>query len=313
MLAETLVVLDWAVLIQLVLFFPVFFCFQVLHRPVYAVSGTPPASPDDVRQRLASRSSRAIDEPDATRARAYADALKACAFYAAAVTAGEETSEGGAAAQAQAQVRLRDALQVFAVPLALTGGSGTAAALYQADALAEVAAAPTRHDVEVLRDLYIADLVAGGVAADEARRTEAEAAALAADELRICRRTVRSRAAVGHMLWGTAVKDRVAAAVALLVWSAWMFVTPVVWTKWRDYGRKPACDGFVKLYFVFQPFDPWESSFATFLLIFACGAVVVAVFTTCMHPPFPLSLRALLIMSSSRGRLATGEQPSGAR
>ena len=83
-MTETLVVLSWAILIELVLFYPIFFFFQVFLRTAYTVKESrSSATADEIRARLSLR--RAVTQLDAARARRYADVLKAFALHAAVV------------------------------------------------------------------------------------------------------------------------------------------------------------------------------------------------------------------------------------
>ena len=271
--AATLVVLDWAVLIHLILWFPVFFLLQVFHRAVYTVSETQLTAEqrEDAARHIRLRS--ALDDRDSARARAYADVLRAFALHAAALQMRSD--------YAAAQVRLRAAIEVFYTHWDGAGVHASAVVVgFHPEVLDDVAEAPTRQDVEAFRDLYIAALARSGRSLADARAYEAEVAALAAEDLQIHRRTLKPRRAVRYMVNATAVKDKVAAALALLVWSVWMYATPSVWTRWRDYGRKPACDGSVSLYFVFKPFNPYNDGFWKFLIVFASGSIPVAMVAT---------------------------------
>jgi hypothetical protein len=250
----------------MVLWFPVFFAFQVFHRAVFTVR---PAhehalAHEELEARLRTRAG--VEALDAARARAYADVLKAFALHAA-----EVQVEGDFAAS---QARLRAAIESFCAH------DQTAAATYHAEVLVEVCDAPTRADVEAFRDLYVSALMRARCSLADARRVEAEVAALAAEELAIRRRVMSARNAARYLVWATAVKDKIAAALALLVWSAWMFAVPNVWVRWRDFGRKPECDNYIKLYFVFRGYNPWEDRFGTFLIVFSCIMIPIAVVTT---------------------------------
>ncbi len=189
-----------------------------------------------------------------------------------------------------AQQRLRNAIEVLPLrwsetAVAVQGGrhhrtmeemhadGELTAVIFHPQVLAEVARAPTLQDVDAVRDLYIASLVKAGIAIEEARELEAAVAVLAADELNIGRHTLSARHAFQNFVYGTPVKDKVAAALALLVWSAWMYATPNLWSQWLDYGRKPVCDDYLKVYFVFKGFSPYDNGFKTFLIIFASGSI----------------------------------------
>lgn len=201
--AETLVVLDWAVLIQLVLFFPVFFFFQVFHKALYTVADKQhDDSLEIIQQRLVLR--RAVTELDASRARAYADVLKAFALHAA-----EIQIEGDYEAS---QARLRRAIEIFSLRWSehdAVGGSGRTmqemcaegeltAVIYHPELLTDVIEAPTRRDVEAFKDHYIAALVNAELSVQEARDLEAEVAALAAEELKIKRRAMKPKHAAKY-------------------------------------------------------------------------------------------------------------------
>ena len=260
-------------LLHLILWFPVFFLLQVFHRAVYTVSETQLTAEEREDAARHVRLGAALDDRDAARARAYADVLRAFALHAAALQTRSD--------YAAAQVRLRAAIEVFCTHWDGAGSHGGAVVVgFHPEVLDEVAEAPTRQDVEAFRDLYIAALARTGRSLADARAREAEVAALAAEDLEIHRRPLGPRRAVRYMVSATAIKDKIVAALALLVWSVWIYATPSVWTRWRDYGRKPACDGSVSLYFVFRPFNPYNDGFWRFLVIFASGSIPVAMVAT---------------------------------
>ncbi|KAK3938673.1 hypothetical protein QBC46DRAFT_160965 [Diplogelasinospora grovesii] len=284
-----LVIIDYAIIIELVLWYPVFFFFTVFNRQGLIVTESRTrASETDIRARLEQRRQMAVSERDAARARAYADALKAFALKAAAEEADEEHDE----AQAALANSMRTYVDHWHERVEITDGphhrveeydadGGCVTTVYNRELIEEVAAAPTRADVEKFRDLYVAAMMHSAMSASEARAEEQEVAMIAAEELRIKKRARRPKHAVRHFLLGASFKDRLSAALGLLVWSTWMFSTAALyWPLW-DLGRKPSCDDGVTVYFVFAPKKPFlDSGFNLFLKIWTVGVAIVAVFTT---------------------------------
>ncbi|KAK0717821.1 hypothetical protein B0T26DRAFT_710925 [Lasiosphaeria miniovina] len=146
-----------------------------------------------------------------------------------------------------------------------------------------MAAAPTRGDLDKLRDLYVAALVHSGRTVGSARAAEHEVAQLAADELRITRGARRPARALRHFLLAASYKDQLTAAVGLLVWSAYMFGTAALNWPLLHNGSKGGgqCDDVPTVYFVLAPKKPFaDAGFATFLKVWTVGVVLVAVVTT---------------------------------
>ncbi len=266
-----LIVIDWAILIQLVLWYPVFFVLLVFNRHALDVARHRAEKPlEELRARLEAAQKRLLKEEDAARARAYINILKAFAAQAAAIAVEDE--------YVTAQAELAAAIRIY-VDL----DDGIIATVYHLDAIAEAAAAPTLAHVEAFRDYFVATLIRAELSVNDARAMEREAALIAAEELQIERKLLKPRLALRNLLVGSFWKDRLAAAIGLLVFSAYMLVTPWLYSKGLDFGRKPECDGNVTLLFVLAPLSPFsDNGFRTFLLIFGSGSVVVALITTLM-------------------------------
>ncbi|KAK3991099.1 hypothetical protein QBC44DRAFT_324214 [Cladorrhinum sp. PSN332] len=283
-----LIIIDYAVLIHLVLWYPVYFVFTVLFRQALVVDGTNfPKSDDEYRQRLQKCRAGAVADPDVARARAYADVLKAFALHAAAEE-NEADHDAAQAALSQAvnhyvshwHESIGDGAQYEAAN-ATDGGAVTT--VYNTQLVEEIAAAPTRADIDKLRDLYIAALVHSNHSVHEARASEQEVALIASEELRIKRRNRHPKSAFRHFLLTTSYKDQLTAALALAIWSMYMFGTAALnWPLLRN-GNKPEglCDNVPTVYFVLAPKKPFaDKGFATFLRVWTVGVCIVAVFTS---------------------------------
>ena len=263
-----LIVIDWAILIQLILWYPVFFIFLVFNRHALAVARYTAERPlEELRARLEVARRQLLKEEDWARARAYINVLKAFAAQAAAAMVEDE--------YLRAQADLARCIRIY-VDL----DDGIIATVYHLDTIAEVAAAPRLAQVEAFRDYFVATLVRAEFSIDDARATEREAAIIAAEELQIQRKLLSPTLAIRNLFFASFWKDRLAAATGLLVFSVYMLVTPWLYSRGLDFGRKPECDSFVRLLFVLAPLSPFsDNGFRTFLLVFGSGSVVVALIT----------------------------------
>jgi hypothetical protein len=305
-----LIIIDYAVLIQLILWYPVYFVLTVLFRQALVVAGRSHSKPDaEYQERLQRCRQAAVTELDVARARAYADVLKAFALYAAAEEAEQEHDA--------AQVALSQAVQHYvshwheqievengrqSEDVQVDGGAVTT--VYNTELIEEIAAAPTRADIDKLRDLYVAALVHSQRTIAEARATEQEVALIASEELRIKRRARAPKQSLRHFLLTTSYKDQLTAALGLLIWSAFMFGTAALNWPLLHHGNKPggACDNVLTVYFVFAPKKPFaDAGFTTFLRIWTVGVCLVAVFTT--------ALGLFILMVSVFGPAAVGLRP----
>jgi hypothetical protein len=272
-----LIIIDYAVLIQLILWYPVYFVLTVLFRQALVVAGRSHSKPDaEYQERLQRCRQAAVTELDVARARAYADVLKAFALYAAAEEAEQEHDA--------AQVALSQAVQHYvshwheqievengrqSEDVQVDGGAVTT--VYNTELIEEIAAAPTRADIDKLRDLYVAALVHSQRTIAEARATEQEVALIASEELRIKRRARAPKQSLRHFLLTTSYKDQLTAALGLLIWSAFMFGTAALNWPLLHHGNKPggACDNVPTVYFVFAPKKPFaDAGFTTALGLF---------------------------------------------
>ncbi|KAK4458387.1 hypothetical protein QBC42DRAFT_210453 [Cladorrhinum samala] len=285
-----LIIIDYAVLIHLVLWYPVYFVFTVLFRQALVVDGTNyPKDDQEYKDRLQKCREAAVTELDVARARAYAGVLKAFALHAAA----EEANTDHDAAQAglsaavnhyvshwHESIEFRNGQQY---ELAGSADGGAVTTVYNQELIEEIAAAPTRADIDKLRDLYIAALVHSQHSVYEARAAEQEVALIACEELRIKRRRRHWKVASRHFLLTTSYKDQLTAALGLLIWSMYMFGTAALnWPLLRN-GNKPQgqCDRVPTVYFVLAPKKPFaDKGFKTFLRIWTVGVCIVAVITT---------------------------------
>lgn len=285
-----LIIIDYAVLIQLVLWYPVYFVFTVLFRQALVISGKSHPKPDaEYQERLQRCRQGALTRLDVTRARAYADVLKAFALHAAAEEA-EHDHDGAQAALSHAvQHYVSHWHEQIEVPdrgrqsedIHPDGGAVTT--VYNTELISEISAAPTRADIDKLRDLYVAALVHSHQTVSEARATEQEVSLLAAEELNIKRRARAPKQSLRHFLLTTSYKDQLTAALGLLIWSAFMFGTAALNWPLLHHGVKPggACDNVPTVYFVFAPKKPFiDEGFTTFLRIWTVGVCIVAVLTT---------------------------------
>ncbi|KAK4233828.1 hypothetical protein C8A03DRAFT_19165 [Achaetomium macrosporum] len=286
-----LIIIDYAVLIQLVLWYPVYFIFTVLLRQALVVEGKSNTKTDaEYQDRLQRCRRAAVTELDVARARAYADVLKAFALNAAAEEA-ERDRDAAQAALSHAvqhfvshwhqQIEVRDGRQSDEINI--DGGAVTT--VYNTELVEEIAAAPTRADIDNLRDLYVAALVHSQQSVAEARATEQEVALIASEELRIKRSARAPRQSLRHFLLSTSYKDQLTAAIGLLIWSAWMFGTAALNWPLLHHGNKAggACDNVPTVYFVFAPKKPFaDGGFVTFLRVWTVGVALVAVFTTAL-------------------------------
>lgn len=285
-----LIIIDYAVLIELVLWYPVYFVFTVLLRPALVIQERRlEKSDEEVRERLAHCRQAAVTQRDIARARAYSDVLKAFALYAAA----EEADADYEAAQTALTQCVQHYVSHWHDQIELTedgardstyvSDGGVVTTVYNQDLIDEISAAPTRADVDKLRDLYVAALVHSNHSIAEARASEQAVAQLAADELRIKRRSRSVKHAARHFLLATSYKDQLTAAIGLLIWSAYMFGTAALNWPLLHYGNKAggACDDVPTVYFVFAPKKPFaDHRFATFLKVWTVGVCVFAVITT---------------------------------
>lgn len=288
-----LIIIDYAVLIQLVLWYPVYFVFTVLFRQALVVDGKSTSKADaEYRERLQRCRQEAVTELDVRRARAYADVLKAFALYAAAEEA-ERDHDAAQAVLSQAvqrhvslwheQIEIRDGQRSEIEEITVDGGAITT--VYNTELIEEIAAAPTRADIEKMRDLYVAALIHSERSIAEARATEQEVALIASEELRVKRRARPAKQSLFHFLVTTSYKDQLTAALGLLIWSAWMFGTAALNWPLLHHGDKAggACDNVPTVYFVFAPKKPFvDQGFTTFLRIWTVGVCLVAVVTTAL-------------------------------
>ncbi|KAG7288331.1 hypothetical protein NEMBOFW57_007862 [Staphylotrichum longicolle] len=286
-----LIIIDYAVLIQLVLWYPVYFVFTVFFRQALVVEGRSHSKADaEYQERLQRCRQAAVTQLDVARARAYADVLKAFALHAAAEEA-ERDHDDAQAALSQAvqhyvshwhqQIEVSDGRRSEEVHI--DGGAVTT--VYNTELIEEIAAAPTRADIDKLRDLYVAALIHSQQSIAEARATEQEVALIASEELRIKRRRRAPKQSFLHFLITASYKDQLTAAIGLLIWSAFMFGTAALNWPLLHHGSKPggACDNVPTVYFVFAPKKPFaDSGFTLFLRIWTVGVCIVAVFTTAL-------------------------------
>ena len=288
--AFNLIIIDYAVLIELILWYPIFFLFTVLFRQALVVEErTLTMSDTEIGQRLqrCHIEHQATSPQDVAQSRAYINVLKAFALYAAAEEAEDDVEE----AQAALGQSLRHLVSHWRERTdnrehhgrgehATDGGAISAA--YSQGVIDEIVAAPTCEDVNKLRDLYVAALAHSSMSVAEARATEQEAALVAAEELRIRRRNRPAAHAVRHFLTTSSYKDQLAAALGLLVWSMYMFGTAALNWPLLTYGNKPGqCDNVPTIYFVFAPKKPFtDHGFVTFLRVWTVIMCIVAVFTT---------------------------------
>ncbi|KAL2017339.1 hypothetical protein VTK56DRAFT_2312 [Thermocarpiscus australiensis] len=287
----SLIIIDYAVLIQLVLWYPVYFVFTVLFRQALIVDGKSHTKTDaEYQERLQRCRQAAVTELDVARARAYSDVLKAFALHAAAEEA-EHDYNAAQAALSQAvqhyvshwheQIEIRDGRRHEETNV--DGGAVTT--VYNRELIEEIAAAPTRADIDKLRDLYVAALIHSQHSLAEARATEQEVALIASEELRIRRRARPPKHSLRHFLLTTSYKDQLTAAIGLLVWSAYMFGTTALNWPLLHNGDKTGggCDNVPTVYFVFAPKKPFaDSGFTTFLRVWTVGVCIVAVVTTAL-------------------------------
>ncbi|KAK4112766.1 hypothetical protein N656DRAFT_789407 [Canariomyces notabilis] len=287
----SLIIIDYAVLIQLVLWYPVYFFFTVLFRQALVVDRVAHTKSDaEYQERLQRCRQAAVTQLDVARARAYADVLKAFALHAAA----EETERDHAEAQATLSQAVQhyvshwhDQIDVRGDPehSASRGDGGAVTTVYNNELIEEIAAAPTRADIDKLRDLYVAAMVHSQQTVAEARATEQEVALIASEELRIRRQARRPKHALRHFLLSTSYKDQMTAALGLLIWSMYMFGTAALNWPLLYNGNKSggACDNVPTVYFVLAPKKPFaDHGFATFLRVWTVGVCLVAVFTTAL-------------------------------
>lgn len=286
---HSLIIIDYAVLIQLVLWYPVYFVFTVLFRQALVVDGSGEAKSDaEYRERLQRCRRTAVTDLDVGRARAYAEVLKAFALHAAAEDSGRDL-DGAQAALIHAvqhyvshwheQIDVQDGR--YSEEVHVDGGAVTT--VYNTELIGEIAAAPTRADVDKLRDLYVAALVHSQLSVAEARATEQEVVLIASDELCITRGARRAKQALRDFLFATSYKDQLTAAIGLLVWSTYMFGTAALYWPLLRNGSKPdgTCDNVPTVYFVFAPKKPFaDDRFATFLRVWTVGVCIVAFLAT---------------------------------
>ncbi|KAK0641904.1 hypothetical protein B0T16DRAFT_420711 [Cercophora newfieldiana] len=285
--SHNLIIIDYAVLIQLVLWYPVYFLFTILFRQALVIEESSEiVSDEEVRKRLQKCHRSAITNKDLARARAYIEVLKAFALYAVAEDDDDryDDAQGRLAQSVQhyvshwhEQIESRDSAREYG------SDGGVVTTVYNQDLIDEIAAAPTRDDVEKLRDLYVAALVHSDLSAAEARATEQEVALIASEELKIKRSNRPAKHAFRHFLLTTSYKDQLTAAIGLLVWSMYMFGTAALNWPLLHNGNKPdgVCNDVPTVYFVFAPKKPFaDNGFALFLKIWTVGVCIFAVFTT---------------------------------
>ncbi len=292
-----LIIIDYAVLIQLVLWYPVYFVFTVLFRQALVVDGKAHPKPDaEYRERLERCREAAVSDLDVARARAYADVLKAFALHAAAEEAERDHDAAQVAlSQAVQQYVSHWHAQIEVAPGTADGrtseeirvdiDAGTVTTVYNTELIEEIAAAPTRADIEKLRDLYVAALVHSQQSVAQARAAEHEVALIAAEELKVHRGARPAGQSLRHFLVATSYKDQLTAALGLLIWSAFMFGTAALNWPLLHNGSKTggACDNVPTVYFVLAPKKPFaDAGFTTFLRIWTVGVCLVAVVTTAL-------------------------------
>ncbi|AEO58310.1 hypothetical protein MYCTH_2061852 [Thermothelomyces thermophilus ATCC 42464] len=307
---SNLIIIDYAVLIHLVLWYPVYFVITVLFRQALVVdSKDRPKSDAEYLERLQRCRRVAVTRLDVERARAYADVLKAFALHAAEEEALAEHDNAQAAlgraihhfvSHWHEQIEVRDGRSSEDVQI--DGGAVTT--VYNTELIQEIAAAPTRADIDKLRDLYVAALVHSQQSVAEARATEQEVALIASEELRIRRRARAPKHSLRHFLLTTSYKDQLTAALGLLIWSAFMFGTAALNWPLLHNGNKPGgtCDNVPTVYFVLAPKKPFaDPGFTTFLRIWTVGVCLVAVVTT--------ALGLFILTVSLLGPTAVGLRP----
>ncbi|KAK1758973.1 hypothetical protein QBC47DRAFT_370831 [Echria macrotheca] len=290
--AFNLIIIDYAVLIELILWYPVYFLFTVLFRQALVIEQRTviTKSDEEVRERLQKcrREGEAVTRLDVARARAYIDVLKAFALYAAAEEAEDDLEEAQAALSHSVrhfvshwheQIDVQDNQGRSAE---YTADGGVVTTVYNQDLIDEIASAPTREDVDKLRDLYVAALVHSQMSIADARAAEQAVALIAADELSIKRKNRPAKHAIWHFLITSSYKDQLTAALGLLIWSMYMFGTAALNWPLLHNGNKPGvCDNVPTVYFVFAPKKPFaDSGFVTFLRVWTVIMCIFAVFTT---------------------------------
>ncbi|KAK4152971.1 hypothetical protein C8A00DRAFT_15775 [Chaetomidium leptoderma] len=305
-----LIIIDYAVLVQLVLWYPVYFVLTILFRQALVVDGKSHAKADaEYQERLQRCRQAAVTALDVSRARAYGDVLKAFALHAAA----EEAEHDHDAAQAALSHAVQHYVSHWHEQIDVQDGrrsedvqvdGGAVTTVYNTELVEEIAAAPTRADIDKLRDLYVAALVHSQQSVAEARATEQEVALIASEELRIKRAARAPKQSLRHFLLTTSYKDQLTAAIGLLIWSTFMFGTAALNWPLLHHGSKAggACDNVPTVYFVLAPKKPFiDPGFTLFLRIWTVGVCIVAVFTT--------ALGLFILTVSMFGPAAVGLRP----
>jgi len=276
--SSNLVIIDYAILIELVLWYPVYFVVTILSQQVPVIGKSHSISDNELHERLQRCWDRSITQRDIARARGHVDILKAFALYASAEAAEKDLEH------AQAGLSNAIRLTVSHFHEGLEGqGQDNLTTVYDQGLIDEISAAPTRSDVYKLRKLYIAALLHMNASYAEARTAEQEVTVIAAEELGIERRNHLGKRVLRHFLLTCSYKDQLAAAIGLLVWSMYIFGTAALNWPMMHYGLKSGgiCDDVPTVYFIFAPKKPFiDGSFSSFLKVWTVGACILAIFTT---------------------------------
>ncbi|KAK4158940.1 hypothetical protein QBC43DRAFT_362962 [Cladorrhinum sp. PSN259] len=267
---DNLLILDWAIMIQLVFFFPVFLAFPILIGTAIEHSHeTERTSLDEIRAEIANIREDDTTHRDLLVQRAFANLLNVRSQLV-------EYHEPRVVEEA-----INSYVQSFG-PV-----DGTSSRHAQARAYLE-GAYPDEQRQEIgrnfplalealdeVRERHIAAIQQFGLSLEQATETANRVIRLTKWERRAHNRR-RELSAVLIRVRELGLVDKVTAGFSLLIYTAYCGFLPWLYFVGIDRGRKQGCD--VRLLFLFKPISVYNRGFVIFLRVMACLLVIFALF-----------------------------------
>ncbi|KAK4223063.1 hypothetical protein QBC38DRAFT_488527 [Podospora fimiseda] len=266
---DNLLILDWAIMIQLVFFFPLFLAFPILiGTAIEHAHETERTSLDEIRQEIASINRDVTSHRDLLVQRAWINAVNvrsqliehnrpqlvenAIREYVESFGPVDGSSPRHARARAFIQGRYPQETQHNI-------GQDMPLALATLDGLEE-------NHIQAIQEL--------GLSLQEARETANRVIRLTRWERRAHNRR-RELSAVLNRVRELGLVDKVTAGFSLLTYTAYCFLAPWLYFIGINRGAKQGCD--VRVLFLFAPLSVYNHGFVIFLRVFACISAIFGV------------------------------------
>jgi hypothetical protein len=262
---DTLVVMDWAIMLELVLCFPAFFAL-----PVFTGLGIEREKKGELRLRNAY--AKQLEPIREENLRQHADTFTTA--YAAVIHAEHLLMDDSIDSQRRPQeVRnlITTVLNYVHVTDEQQAGSVDHADISRAisrlkNSQNDLQAVRAQFGELNLREHHIAALVRIGVAAQEAKKAESAVREIAGREQEI-RHEIKKKGLVLKRIHGLGLLDTVSAGISLTIYSAYCFLTPWLFFFGIGRGAKTGCD--VRVFFILAPVSVYNHGFAIFLKVVA--------------------------------------------